>query len=158
MRPNENSCEAAGGGNSNPPWVRRVYIVDDHPFFTFALTSLVNSEADLSVCGSGKDEATMIADVERLGPDLVVMDLQISSNDGLMMAAALRRAAKQVPILFASSLQAPQFGLDSRLLEPCSFVEKTTDPADIIKGIRRTLEKLRVQQRQSAASNILHTT
>ena len=134
-------------GQSSSPWVNRVYIVDDHRFFTFALTSLVNNEADLSVCGSGHEEANVLDDISRLGPDIIVVDVRLSSRDGLSMATALRKFSKQVPLLFVSSLQNPQFEVDSRWLEPCSFVEKTKDPADIILGIRQTLAKFRLLQR-----------
>ena len=130
------------------PWVTRVYIIDDHRFFTFALTSLINCEADLSVCGAGVEQSSVLADVARLGPDLVVMDVNLAHQDGLVIASALRQISRNVPLLFLSSLQNPQFEVDSRWLEPCSFVEKTKDPADIIKGIRKTLAKFRLLQSQ----------
>jgi DNA-binding NarL/FixJ family response regulator len=128
--------------------VSRVYIVDDHRFFTFALTSLINAEADLSVCGSGSEQSVVVADISRLAPDLVVIDVNLTAGDGVAVAAALRQIARGMPILFVSSLQNPQFGIDSRWLEPCSFVEKTKDPADIIRGIRQTLTKFHLLQGQ----------
>src|SRR5260221_13777773 len=76
-------------GQSALPWVNRVYIVDDHRFFTFALTSLVNNEADLSVCGSGHEEASVMEDISRLSPDIIVVDVRLSSRDGLGMPKAL---------------------------------------------------------------------
>ncbi len=131
---------------SHNPWVSRVYIVDDHKFFTFALTSLVNSEADLSVCGSGQEEAAVMADLTRLQPDILVIDVQLNKNSGFVLAASLRRMFKHTPILFVSSLQNTPGEVDGRLLEPCSFAEKTKDPADIIRGIRQTLQKFRLLQ------------
>lgn len=134
--------------DSGQPWVTRVYIIDDHRFFTFALTTLINCEADLTVCGSGQEQRNVLGDIERLTPDLLVIDVNLERQDGLAMAAALRQVARGVPILFVSSLQNPQFEIDSRWLEPCSFVEKTKDPADIIRGIRTTLTKFRLLQSQ----------
>jgi len=149
MSPESNINE----GNDRPreainPWVTRVYIVDDHPFFTFALTSLINSEADLTVCGSGIEQGSVLSAVARLEPDLLLIDVNLMQQDGLTMAAALRQVSRGVPILFLSSLQNPQFEIDSRWLEPCSFVEKTKDPVDIITAIRQTLTKFRVFHNQ----------
>ena len=141
------SDSVSPGASSGQPWVNRVYIVDDHRFFTFALTSLLNNEADLSVCGSGSQEAGVLEDIARMGPDVVVMDVSLSCKDGLAIASAVRRFSKYLPILFVSSLQNPQFEVDSKWLEPCSFVEKTKDPSDIILGIRQTLAKFRLLQR-----------
>jgi DNA-binding NarL/FixJ family response regulator len=141
--------QTSGGRQSQHPWVSRVYIVDDHRFFTFALTSLINCEADLTVCGSGVEQSVVLSEVERLTPDIVVIDVNLSRGDGVAMAAALRQVARTVPIVFVSSLQNPQFEVDSRWLQPCSFVEKTRDPADIIRGIRQMLAKLHLLQSQS---------
>lgn len=153
MNPNPmTSAPTARGADSRNPWVTRVYIVDDHKFFTFALTSLINTEADLTVCGSGSEQATVIAEIEQLAPELVVIDVNLCRQDGLGMAAALRERAHGVPILFVSSLSNPQFQIDCRWLEPCSFVEKTKDPVDIIRGIRQTLAKFRLLQSHHSAN------
>ncbi len=138
----------AASDASHAPWLTKVYIVDDHRFFTFALTSLVNMEPDLTVCGSGADQSQVIKDVARLSPDIVVVDVHLSRAGGVEVAAGLRQVARGVPILFLSSLQNPQFEVDSRWLEPCSFVEKTKDPADIIRGIRQTLARFHLLQSQ----------
>ena len=145
---NAEEKSSRGVSQSQHPWVTRVYIVDDHRFFTFALTSLINCEADLTVCGSGAEQGSVVGDIARLAPDIVVIDVNLSRSDGVSMAAALRQVARGVPILFVSSLQNPQFEVDSRWLEPCSFVEKTKDPADIIRGIRQTLAKFHLLQSQ----------
>jgi DNA-binding NarL/FixJ family response regulator len=134
--------------DASRPWPTRVYIVDDHPFFTFALTALVNCETDLRVCGSGAEQASVLRDIVELNPDVVVIDVQLTRQEGIGIAAGLRAVNRIVPILFVSSLQNPQFEVDSRWLEPCSFVEKTKDPADIIQGIRQTLAKFHRLQNQ----------
>ena len=131
---------------SMPPWVSRVYIVDDHRFFTFALASLVNTQADLAVCGVGHNEAEAMNGIVHFSPDIVVMDVRLNANEGLGLAASVRRFSKQVPILFVSSMQNPSFEQEAKWLEPCSFVEKTQDPVDIISGIRQTLAKFRLFQ------------
>ena len=144
---NKNDGEG-GRAEPMPPWATRVYIVDDHRFFTFALTSLIDSEPDLRVCGSGFEQGPVLSAVSRMAPDIVVIDVNLMQQDGLAMAAALRQVVRGVPILFLSSLQNPQFEVDSRWLEPCCFVEKTKDPVDIIKGIRQTLAKFRLFHNQ----------
>jgi len=131
---------------SAQPWLSRVFIVDDHRFFTFALMSLINSQADLSVCGVGHDEGSALDGIIRTSPDLLVMDMRLNAQDGLKMAASVRRLSKQVPILFVSSMQNPAFLQEAKWLEPCSFVEKTQDPVDIIHGIRQTLARFHVFQ------------
>ena len=137
--------EGRGRGLSQP-WVSRVFIVDDHRFFTFALTSLINSQADLTVCGVGHDEATALEGIIHTSPDIVVMDVGLGSHGGADLAAAVRRFSKHIPILFVSSLKHASVAQDAKWLEPCSFVEKTQDPVDMISGIRQTLARFRLFQ------------
>jgi len=138
--------EGGQGMNSVQPWVSRVFIVDDHRFFTFALMSLINTQADLTVCGVGHDETTAIEGIIGTSPDIVVMDLRLNALGGVDVAASVRRFSRQIPILFVSSMQNPSFYKEAKWLEPCSFVEKTQNPADIICGIRQTLAKFRLFQ------------
>jgi DNA-binding NarL/FixJ family response regulator len=140
------SKDQSGGRHSSNPWVDRIYLVDDHPFFAAALASLINTEADMAVCGHGREVAGVLADFVRFAPDILVMDVNLSAQNNWSMAIELRKLSKSVPMLFVSSLQNPQAEMGLKWLEPCSFVEKTKDPADIIKAIRQTLAKLRLFQ------------
>lgn len=143
---------------TSQPWISRVFIVDDHRFFSFALTSLINTQADLAVCGSGHDEPSALDGVIRTSPDLVVMDMRMQAQDGLKLAASVRRLSKQVPILFISSLPNPAALPDVKWLEPCSFVEKTQDPVDIIGGIRQALARFQIFQSLHPTSNYTQKT
>jgi DNA-binding NarL/FixJ family response regulator len=149
------SPDQGSGPNSNNPWVDRIYLVDDHPFFAAALSSLINTEADMAVCGHGSISTQIISDVSRFVPDIVVMDVDLSSRNNWFLAIELRKLSKTVPLLFVSSLQNPQVEMGLKWLEPCSFVEKTKDPADIIKAIRQTLAKLRLYQSLHPAGHSL---
>jgi len=147
MSPPDELQEGAGKvRNSGSPWVDRVYLVDDHPFFAAALASLINSEADLAVCGVGSETRRIVADVTEFTPDVLVMDVNLSARSNWMLAIEIRKLSKTVPLLFVSSLQNPQAEMGLKWLDPCSFVEKTKDPADIIKGIRQALAKVRLFQ------------
>lgn len=137
-----NDCLADQGLGSGIPWVNRVYIIDDHPFFTNALSSLINSQADLVVCGSGCD----FTDLATLSPDIVLADVNLSSRNNWDLVVNLRRWSRLVPILFVSSLQNPRAEVNLKWLEPCSFVEKTKDPSDIIRSIRQLFAKARLFQ------------
>lgn len=142
----KNVQESGVGQNSSHPWVDRVYLVDDHPFFATALAALIGAEADLSVCGVGNNASSVPAEVARLTPDIMVLDVNLSAKNNWALAIELRKISKSVPFLFVSSLQNPRAEVGLKWLEPCNFVEKAKDPADIIKAIRQTLAKLRYFQ------------
>jgi DNA-binding NarL/FixJ family response regulator len=147
MNPTGKTVQETGlARNSSNPWVDRVYLVDDHPFFATALATLIGAEADLSVCGVGHDSVKVLADAARLSPDIMVLDVNLSAKNNWALAIELRKISKVVPFLFVSSLQNPRAEVGLKWLEPCNFVEKAKDPADIIQAIRATLAKLRHYQ------------
>lgn len=135
--------DLASGGASQVPWVDRVYLVDDHLFFATALAALINMEADLTVCGTSNDTAAAVRDVAQLNPDVMVLDVNMSAKNNWALPIELRKLCPRVPFLFVSSLQNPRAEMGLKWLEPCCFVEKAKDPADIVHAVRSALARLR---------------
>lgn len=81
----------------------RVLVVDDHPLVRSSLTELLNDEAGLAVVGECEDGSQVVDAVERLHPDVVLMDLSMPGMDGLAATEALRalRSEPRVVVLTA---------------------------------------------------------
>jgi len=135
----------------------RILIVDDHPLTREALSSLLRAHGfDVVGCASDGEEA--IAEVRRLQPDLVLLDLSMPGLDGLSALPRLREAApeSEVVVLTASGteenlLSAIRAGAAGYLLktEPperiASFLEGVVDGEAALSGAvaRRLLEQVR---------------
>lgn len=65
-------------------------VVDDHPLVRTSLTELLAGEAGLSVVGECEDGSQVVEAVERLRPDVVLMDLSMPGMNGLAATEALR--------------------------------------------------------------------
>jgi DNA-binding NarL/FixJ family response regulator len=81
---------------------KRVLIVDDHPVFRAGLTGLVNLETRLVVCGEAHDAAQAMAAVEKLRPDLVLMDMSLPGKSGLELLKDVRALSPKTPVLMIS--------------------------------------------------------
>ena len=80
----------------------RVLIADDHPLFREGLVQLINNEGNLHCCGqTGTVQSTETA-VERLKPDLLVLDLRLKDGDGLQLIKTLKDRFPKLPILVVS--------------------------------------------------------
>jgi two-component system, NarL family, response regulator NreC len=70
----------------------RVFLVDDHVLFRAGLNALLATDESLCVVGEVGSGEEAVAEVERLRPDVVLMDLALPGMDGL---EATRRITAQ---------------------------------------------------------------
>src|SRR5436190_21044221 len=67
----------------------RVVIADDHPIFRIGLRTLMSSEAGLELVGEAQDGDHAIELVQRLRPDVLLLDLQLPGTTGLEVLSRL---------------------------------------------------------------------
>ena len=74
----------------------RVVLADDHAVLRAGLKALLNAEPDIEVVGEAADGAEALARVERLGADVVLMDLRMPEMGGVEAIQRLRETAPSV--------------------------------------------------------------
>ena len=84
------------------PKKKRILIVDDHPLIREGLTQWINRAGDLEVCGEAETAAQAMSRVEKLKPDLVLVDLSLAGGDGLELVKSLRALQPDRPLLVLS--------------------------------------------------------
>jgi DNA-binding NarL/FixJ family response regulator len=68
----------------------KIFIVDDHPMMREGLAQLINQEDDLTVCGEAEDAVDAVQQIEKLQPDLALIDITLRSTNGLELIKDLR--------------------------------------------------------------------
>ena len=86
-----------------------VLIVDDHETFRSFARALLESEG-FDVVGEAEDGTSGVALVERLGPDLVVLDVQLPDISGFEVLAKVRADGDPTPVVLTSSRDAASYG------------------------------------------------
>ena len=86
-----------------------VLIVDDHPSFRASARAIFEADG-FEVIGEAADGASAIEHVHRLGPDVVLLDVQLPDTDGFAVAAALTRNGSSPAIVLVSSRDACDYG------------------------------------------------
>jgi DNA-binding NarL/FixJ family response regulator len=82
--------------------VIRVVLADDHHVVRQGLRVLLEKAGDLEVVGEAADGQAAVEMVERLGPDVLVMDIAMPRLDGLQALARLRAAGVLTPVVILS--------------------------------------------------------
>jgi DNA-binding NarL/FixJ family response regulator len=73
----------------------KVYIVEDHPVMREVLTTFLEGEAGIDVCGAASTAEAALADLADARPDLLLIDVSLPGMSGLDLVRRL--AGAEVP-------------------------------------------------------------
>ena len=124
---------------NDTPAKKRVLIVDDHPIFRAGLTGLVNLEAGLTVCGEANDAAQAMQAVEKLHPDLVLLDMSLPGKGGLELLKDIRAIAPQTPVLIISMHDETLYAERVIKAGGRGYIMKQEGPEKIVQAVRKVL-------------------
>lgn len=82
----------------------RIVLIDDSNLTLRSLQRFIDAQPDMAVVGSTRDGASGLELIRRLGPDLVVLDLEMGDVSGLDVLRALKLECPRLPVLVFSAL------------------------------------------------------
>ena len=80
----------------------KVLLIDDHPLVREWLTSLIDQQPDMAVCGEAEDIQGAIRILKTASPDIAVVDLSLKGASGLELVKAVKAKWPQVGIVVLS--------------------------------------------------------
>jgi DNA-binding NarL/FixJ family response regulator len=96
-----------------PPPIR-VALADDSYLVRAAIAHVLEDADGIDVVASCEDRDRLLQSVEREQPDVVVTDIRMpptGTDEGLQVAAALRRAHPEIGVVLLSQFAEPRYGL-----------------------------------------------
>ena len=119
----------------------RVALIDDQALFRAGIRMLVESQSDLSVVGEAGNGADGVAMVERISPDVVLMDIRMPVMDGIAATEAILERADSLGQEAARIIVLTTFALDESAARAIrggasGFVLKDADPELLLAAIR----------------------
>jgi len=100
-----------------------VLIVDDHPSFRSTARILLESEG-FDVIGEAEDGASAIEAIQRLAPEVVLLDVQLPDIDGFDVCERITAQAEHPTVIMTSSRDPADFGPLVTSSGACGFVPK----------------------------------
>jgi DNA-binding NarL/FixJ family response regulator len=120
--------------------VRRILLVDDHALVRRGLCSLLEAEADFTVCGEAAEAPRALSLVLALGPDAVIADISLRGSDGLELIKAIRAQSDALPILVVSVHDETLYAERVLRAGGNGYVMKQDAAEDVVAGLRAVLE------------------
>ncbi|HLS44424.1 MAG TPA: response regulator transcription factor [Ornithinicoccus sp.] len=125
--------------------VIRVVLADDQPMVRQGIAMLLGAESDIEVVGEAGDGAEAIAVVERLRPDLVIMDVRMPGMDGIEATRQLIQERSDDPDQITKVLVLTTFDEDAALYGTLragasGYMLKHAAPGELANAIRRVAD------------------
>jgi len=118
----------------------RILVVDDHALVREMLKERLSQEPDLEVVGTAKDGLQALEKATRLGPDLVLLDIDMP---GLSAFDAARQITDQSPctrVLFLSGYVQDAYIAQALQVRAGGYTTKGGTPDGILHCVRKVLK------------------
>lgn len=117
----------------------RIFIVDDHPVFRKGLAQLINEEPDLMVCGEAEDVNEARRALEKIKPDMVIVDITLKDKSGLELIKFLHDQYRHIPSLVVSMHEESLYGERALKAGARGYIMKAEMTDNVIQAIRQVL-------------------
>ena len=118
---------------------QRVLLVDDHPVVCEGLAQRINAEQDLEVCGQARDAHAALAAIEKLRPNIAVVDIGLGEGNGIELIKDVKVRYPQLPTLVLSMHDELQYAERALRAGARGYIMKREAARKIVEGIRRVL-------------------
>ena len=116
-----------------------VFIADDSEPVAEMLKELITDPGRIEVVGMAESQDSAIADIGRLKPDVVVLDLQLKSGSGTDVIRAVRASAELAAtrVIVISNHTAPQLKAGCLELGADDYFDKVKELANLAEELHR---------------------
>jgi DNA-binding NarL/FixJ family response regulator len=115
----------------------RILLVDDHPLVREWLTTLINQQPDLVVCGEAEDGPQALSAITPTQPDLAVVDLSLKGGSGLDLIKDLKELHPALLVLVLSMHDEALYAERVLRAGARGYIMKREVTGQIITAIRR---------------------
>ncbi len=114
----------------------RVVIADDQHLVRAGFVMILGEEPDLEVVGEAADGLAAIEVVQRLAPDVVLMDIRMPHLDGLEALRRLVAAGSRARVIVLTTFDADEYVFSALRGGASGFLLKDTPPAELVSAVR----------------------
>lgn len=116
----------------------RVLLADDHALVRAGFKMILEAAPDIEVVGEAEDGHQAVEISRDTEPDVVLMDIQMPSLNGIEATRALGELKREEPIrvLILTTFERDEYVFQSLQAGASGFLLKNAPPEDLIKAVR----------------------
>ncbi|SOE02833.1 response regulator [Blastococcus haudaquaticus] len=114
----------------------RVLLADDQAVIRYGLRLILESEPDLEVAGEAADGEAAVASVNRLSPDVVLMDIRMPRLDGIAAIRRIVASGASTRALMLTTFDLDDYVFDALRAGASGFLLKDAPPEELVSAVR----------------------
>lgn len=118
----------------------QIFLVDDHPLVRESLSSLINQQDDMVVCGEAEDSPAALREILRKEPDVAIVDISLKNGSGMELIRSLKARASQVAVIVLSMHDEKIYAERAIRAGARGYVMKRESTRRIIAAVRQVLD------------------
>jgi DNA-binding NarL/FixJ family response regulator len=123
---------------------QRILIVEDHTILREGLKSLLSSHLDFEIVGEAGDGLEAIRAVDRVQPNLILMDLSMPRMDGIAAIREIKKKWPKIHVLALTVHKTEEYIMATLGSGADGYILKDTTHAELLEAIRIILSGKRV--------------
>lgn len=134
----------------------RVLIVDDEPLARSRLQRLLGALPDVHCVGTAEHASQAWQEIQRLQPDLVLLDIDMPGEDGLSLAARISELAVPPAVVFVTAY--PEHALNAYQVSAADYLVKPVVAARLTQALTKvgTLTRAHLERQQATEQKIAY--
>ena len=116
----------------------RVLIADDHNMLLGAFEKLLSSECE--IVGTASDGRTLVAEAQRLKPDVVVLDIAMPLLNGLDAGRQIKTLRKSVKLVFVTMNEDSDLAAEAFRAGASAYLLKRSAASELLVAIREVMK------------------
>ena len=114
----------------------RVIIAEDHTFVREATRQLLEQEPDIEIVGEATDGAEAVALVERLNPDVAIVDISMPVMSGMEATERIKAVRPGTAVLILTQYDDDQYVFALLAAGAAGYLLKDIPSAEIVRAVR----------------------
>ncbi len=120
----------------------KIIVTDDHPFIREGLKKIISQGyAGIKVIGETSSGADLMKMLEKILPDLVILDISMPDKNGLDVLKEVKTYYPRVPVLILSMHPEERFAIRVLKAGASGYLAKNSGSEELIKAIRMIVEQ-----------------
>jgi two-component system response regulator NreC len=117
-----------------------ILLADDHPIVRQGIRHLLEAESDVKVVGEATDGLETLQLVEKLKPNVLIVDMMMPGLNGLEVLRQLKKRSPETLSIVLSMQSADAYVIEALKSGASGYILKDSGPSELVNAVRQVIQ------------------